>query len=346
MFRMPSVQPIATTLDPAIKSAINGKTKPLGSLGKLETLAFQIARVQQTLTPVLVQPSCIIFAGDHGLTAEGISAYPSEVTAQMVINFMNGGAAINAFCNQHNIELSVVDAAVQQHNFTNWLPNTRKVMNGTNNAKITCAMNERELQACFEHGFDEVLSKEDTNLFIFGEMGIGNTASAALIMALLTDISIEKCTGRGTGLDDLGLRHKISILSETCTRHKKYAGDPLKTLMAVGGCEINMMCGAAIQAAALGKLILVDGFIATAAILAASKIEPNILEYCVFAHQSDEQGHKLMLEHLRADPLLQLGLRLGEGSGAAIAYPLLESAVRFLNEMATFESAQISDSTS
>lgn len=344
MIRMPLIQEIDTTLDGQIQMAIDQKTKPLGALGKLEKIAFQIAQVQRTLNPVLTHPSCIVFAGDHGITAESVSAYPAEVTTQMVMNFIRGGAAINVFCKQHNIELSVVDSAVQGKLQSCDALINFNVMPGTANAHKGLAMNKTQLSACFQHGFNIVEQKEISNFMMFGEMGIGNTTSAALIMGLLTDIPIEDCVGRGTGLDDFALNHKLHIIQETLQRHESTRGKPLDVLQAVGGCEINMMCAAMLQAAADKKVILVDGFIATAAALAASKINPHVLGYCIFAHQSDESGHRHMLEHLQAEPVLKLDLRLGEGSGAALAYPLIQSAVLFLNDMATFASASVSTS--
>lgn len=339
------IRPLKGDLDNQITDTINNKTKPLGALGQLERTAFQLAKIQGTNKPSLHNPCCFVFAGDHGLTEEGVSAYPQAVTAQMVENFLNGGAAISVFCKQHDIELTIVDASVNADLPEHPLLVNRKIKHATNNCLHKAAMTPNEMGECLVAGaelIDSNLGEADSDLFIFGEMGIGNTASASLLTHFLTDLSLSQITGRGTGLDDNGLANKLAVLEKVASVHEAAKGNPWTSLAAVGGCEIAMMCGAMLSAAEHGKAILVDGFIASAALLVASKINPAIRDYCIFAHQSDEQGHKALLNYLKATPLLKLNMRLGEGSGAALALPLVQSAIAFINEMASFESAQVS----
>ena len=327
-----------------LQHLIDHKTKPPGSLGRLETLALQIGRVQFTTSPQLQNPAMLVFAGDHGITAEGVSPYPSEVTAQMVLNFLGGGAAINVFCRQHGIVLKVVDAGVASD-----LPEhpelvQAKVRRGTRNFLHESALTLKENEEALERGAALVREFRDSgsNVIGFGEMGIGNTSAAAVLMQRLTGIPLKDCVGRGTGLDDAGLSRKCEVLGNALARHADI-NEPLEVLATFGGCEIAMMTGAMLEAAQSRMLLLIDGFIATSAFLVAFRMHPEIRDYAVFAHQSDEQGHRRMLEFLQAEPLLNLGMRLGEGTGAAVAFPLVQSAVAFLNEMASFESAGVSD---
>ncbi len=339
-----NIPPLSDERTTELQHRIDRKTKPPGSLGRLETLALQIGRIQGTTSPQLQNPAMLVFAGDHGITAEGVSPYPSEVTAQMVLNFLGGGAAINVFCRQHGIVLKVVDAGVASD-----LPEhpelvQAKVRPGTRNFLHEPALTAEEVTTALERGAALVRELRDSgsNVIGFGEMGIGNTSVAAALMQRLTGIPIADCVGRGTGLDDAGLAKKCEVLGNALERHAK-AREPLEVLATFGGCEIAMMTGAMLEAAQSGMLLLVDGFIATAAFLVAFQMHPEILDYAVFAHQSDEQGHRRLLEFLRAEPLLKLGMRLGEGTGAALALPLAQSAVAFLNEMSSFESAAVSD---
>ena len=324
----------------ALRRRIDSKTKPLGSLGRLEALALQLGLVLGSEAPQLEQPQVIVFAGDHGLAARGVSAYPSDVTWQMVENFLAGGAAVSVLARQHGLNLTVVDAGVR-HDFA---PRpgllNRKIGPGTADASAQPAMSAEECTAATESG-REVVRSLPGNVVLLGEMGIGNTSSAALLLSRLTGEPIERCTGRGTGLDDPALQRKVTILREVLARHAN-ADTPLQALAALGGFEIAMMVGAVLQAALERRVIVVDGFIAGSAVLVAQALRPAVTQRCVFAHQSDEAGHALMLEHLGAEPLLRLSLRLGEGSGAALAWPLLESACRILREMASFESAGVS----
>ncbi len=341
-YTLPSIPDLNdATLAVRLQHVIDHKTKPLGSLGLLEKLAMQLGAIQGTERPVLVQPQVIVFAGDHGLAARGVSAYPSDVTWQMVENFLAGGAAVSVLARQHSLSLTVVDAGVR-HEFA---PRpglvVRKIAPGTADMFQGPAMSADECAAAMEAGAGVVRSLPG-NAVIFGEMGIGNTSSAALILSRLSGQPIERCAGRGTGLDDAALQRKVEVLRGVLARHAEVQ-DPLAVLAALGGFEIAQMVGAVLQAAAERRIILVDGFIVSSAVLIASRLQPNVLQRCVFAHQSDESGHRLMLDQLNAQPLLSLGLRLGEGSGAALAWPLLVSACRILEEMASFESAGVSN---
>ncbi|MBC7731233.1 MAG: nicotinate-nucleotide--dimethylbenzimidazole phosphoribosyltransferase [Bacteriovorax sp.] len=331
-------------LQERLQQRLDQLTKPRGSLGRLEALALQVGLIQQTDVPQLHAPQLVVFAADHGLTAQGVSAYPSEVTAQMVENFLAGGAAVSVLARQHGLALTVVDAGVR-HDFA---PRdgllVRKVAAGTADASLGPAMSAAQCAQAIKHGRDVVRGLPG-NVLLLGEMGIGNTSSAALLLARLGGFEIDACVGRGTGLNDAGLAHKLAVLRGVLALHAA-SHEPLQALAALGGFEIAMMAGAALQAAQERRVIVVDGFIVGAAILVAARLDPALLGCCVFSHCGDEAGHALLLRHLGAQPLLQLGLRLGEGSGAALAWPLLDSAVRLLNQMASFESAGVSTRTS
>lgn len=331
----------------ALLHKINHKTKPQGALGTLELLALQIGLVQNTLSPQLTRPCMLVFAADHGIASIGVSPYPQSVTAQMVRNFLNGGAAINVFTKQHHFELCVIDAGVNDRFEANTNLIDAKISLGTANFLYEPAMTRVQCLEAISRGAKITMSEinKGSNILAFGEMGIGNTASASCLMSVLCKLPIEQCVGRGAGLDDEGLQRKIAILKQAINHHALQDDDPFKALITFGGFEINMIVGGMLMAAERGVLIIIDGFITTAALLVAVKIQPNIIDYCIFAHCSDESGHRLMLQYLNAEPLLNLGLRLGEGSGAVLAYPLIVSAVGFLNEMASFESAGVSEKT-
>jgi nicotinate-nucleotide--dimethylbenzimidazole phosphoribosyltransferase len=328
-------------LSAALDRAINNKTKPLGSLGMLETLAKQIGLIQNTTAPAITEPAILVFAGDHGVVAEGVSAYSQDVTWQMVENFLAQGAAINVFAKQNNIALHVVDAGVN-HDFG---PRDglldRKVAPGTRNFAQEPAMTAQQCAAALERGM-ALAADVPGNVVGFGEMGIGNTTAAAALMHKLTGMPVAQCVGAGTGLSSEGVQHKQRVIETAVEKHAAIT-EPLDVLATFGGLEIAMMAGAMLKAAERRKVLVIDGFIVTSALLVAAKIQPAILDYCVFAHCSDESGHRRMLDHLGANPLLQLGLRLGEGTGGALALPLLHAAVNFVNQMATFESAQVSE---
>ena len=339
----PVIPPLAMHLEAELRARIDHKTKPLGSLGRLEELALRCGLMQGTLAPELRAPVVLVFAGDHGLTAEGVSPFPSAVTVQMVHNFLAGGAAINVFARQHGLALRVVDAGVAGELPAHPKLLARKVRAGTRNALHEPALTAVEVEQCLARGAQIVdeLAAAGTNVLLFGEMGIGNTSAAALLVSALTDEPLDGCVGRGAGHDDAGLARKRAVLARVLARHQD-ASEPLAALTAFGGCEIAMMTGAMLASAARRMVIVVDGFIVTAALLVAARLRPAVLDYCVFAHSSAEAGHKRALAALDAKPLLDLGLRLGEGTGAALAWPLLVSAVGFLREMATFESAGVS----
>lgn len=324
-----------------LQQRIDRKTKPLGALGRLEALAVQVGLIQQTEAPRWVAPQLIVFAGDHGLAARGVSAYPSDVTWQMVENFLAGGAAVSVLARQHALALTVVDAGVR-HNFA---PRpgllVRKIAPGTADATQGMAMTETQCLAAIRMG-REVVEGLPGNVVLLGEMGIGNTSAAALLLARLTGTELSLCVGRGTGLDDAGLARKLAVLAEVMQRHAAVS-EPLQALAAFGGFEIAGLVGAVLQAASERRTVVVDGFITGAAVLVASQLVPAVLGYCVWSHRSAESGHGVMIRHLGAQPLLDLDLRLGEGSGAALAWPLLVSAVDVLNDMASFESAGVSD---
>jgi nicotinate-nucleotide--dimethylbenzimidazole phosphoribosyltransferase len=326
-----------------LDQAINNKTKPPGSLGALETLAKKVGLIQSTIHPTLKEPSILVFAADHGIVEENISAYPQSVTWQMVENFLARGAAINVFARQNGIRLQVVDAGVN-HEFgvRDDLLN-KKIAFGTQNFAKTAAMSRAQCERALEHGKD-LVSTLSGNVLGFGEMGIGNTTAAAALMHKVTGLPLAECVGAGTGLDNQGILHKQQVIAAAVAKHGELP-DPLDVLAHFGGFEIAMMVGAMLAAAERRMVLLIDGFIVTSALLIAAEIQPAILDYCVFSHCSDESGHKRMLAYLEATPLLQLNLRLGEGTGAALAYPLLQAAVNFLVEMATFESAQVSEKT-
>ena len=340
------IPPVSSNINVDLKKKIDGKTKPPGSLGRLETLALQCGRIQNSLNPELVNPTILVFAGDHGITEEGVSPYPQEVTAQMVINFLNGGAAINIFCLQNNISLHVVDAGVKTD-----FPEGTELINanigrGTKNFCKEAAMSLDECEMAIEKGAElsRTVPVSTCNVIGFGEMGIGNTSSAAALTQRFTGLPVENCVGKGTGLDDSGLAQKQNIIRQALEKHAEIK-EPQALLATFGGFEIAMMVGAMLESAVLKRIILIDGFIAAAAFLAASRIVPEIQQYAVFTHQSDEQGHAEILKYLQAEPLILLGMRLGEGTGAAVAFPILQSAVSFLKHMASFESAGVSGRT-
>ena len=328
----------------ALIQKINTKTKPVGALGLLENIAIQVGLIQSTLTPVIKNPTLIVFAGDHGITEEGVSAYPKEVTTQMVYNFLNGGAAINVFCRQHNIALKIVDAGVDA-NFENSESLIHaKIRKGTSNILKSPAMTIEECNMAINKGAEIIINEHNKgcNTIAFGEMGIGNTSSAALLMSQYCGIPIEQCVGKGTGHKKEGLKKKIAILQQALKTHDSN-NDPKIILSVFGGFEIAMITGAMLKASELNMVILIDGFIISSALLAAYQLNKNILKNCIFCHTSNERGHRLMLKYFKAKPVLDLNLRLGEGTGAAIAFPIIQSSVNFLNEMSSFETAGVSN---
>jgi len=328
------------SLSAQLQHLLDNKTKPLGSLGRLESLAHQLGLIQATRAPTLQQPQMLVCAGDHGLAARGVSAYPSDVTWQMVENFLAGGAAVSVLSRQHGIALTVADCGVR-HDFAP-RPGLAmcKVAPGTADSLMGPAMTEAECEQAVRNGL-QLVKGLPGNALLIGEMGIGNTSAASLLLSRLAGLDVAKVTGAGTGLDDEGIRRKTEVLRAVLAQHPD-ATTPWQALQAFGGFEIATLVGAVWQAAAERRVVVVDGFIASSAVLVASRLQPAVLGYCVFAHRSGERGHARMLEALDAQPLLDMGLRLGEGSGAALAWPMLASACAILNEMASFESAGVS----
>ncbi|MES2872667.1 MAG: nicotinate-nucleotide--dimethylbenzimidazole phosphoribosyltransferase [Bacteroidota bacterium] len=331
-------------LSERLKYKIDNKTKPLGALGVLERLAHQIGKVFGSTEPKITEPTLLVFAADHGIAQHGVSAYPQEVTRQMVTNFLEGGAAINVFCKQNGIALQIIDAGVNYDFAPNTLIIDCKIARGTQSFLYGPAMSADELHLCLRKGAEVVkrLKNKGCNTVAFGEMGIGNTSSASLLMNVLCGVPLKDCVGKGTGVDEKQLDEKYRVLKAAVDN---FSGEPeIYQLMAYfGGFEILQIAGAILEARTQNMLVLVDGFICTAAYLCAFKIDPEVKSNAVFCHQSDELGHRLLLKYLNAEPLLQLGMRLGEGTGCALAFPLIKSATGFLNEMASFESAAISN---
>lgn len=328
-------------LAPTLRHKIDRKTVPQGALGRLAALAERLGLILGSAEPQLEQPQLLVFAADHGIAARGVSAYPSDVTAQMVGNFLAGGAAVSVLARQHGIAQTVVDCGVR----ADFAPAPglliRKIAPGTADISAGPAMNAAQCAQAVTNGM-QALRALPGNALLLGEMGIGNTSPASCLAARLGDIDVAEVTGAGTGLDAEGIARKTAVLREALAANQG-ATEPLAALEALGGFEIATMVGSVLQAAAERRVIVVDGFIASSAVLVAVRLAPPVLQRCVFAHRSDERGHARLLQLLGAEPLIDLGLRVGEGSGAALAWPLLESACRILNEMASFESAGVSD---
>lgn len=337
--------PVSDLDDPALRdtlqTTLDRKTKPVGSLGRLEGIALRIGLILRTAAPVLESPQMLVCAGDHGLVKRGVSAYPQDVTWQMVENYLAGGAAVSVIARQNGIALSVADCGVA-HDFA---PRdqllVRKVGYGTADCTQGPAMTDDQCALAIRNG-QTLVEALPGNALMMGEMGIGNTSAASLILARLCQIDIAACTGAGTGLNNAGVLRKTNILRQALAAHPE-ATAPLDVLAAFGGFEMATMVGAMLQAAAENRVILVDGFIVTAALMVAARVEPRVLQRCIFAHRSGEPGHQFMLDALGAKPLLDWGMRLGEGSGAAVAWPLLQSACTVLRDMASFDSAGVSD---
>ena len=338
-----------------LQHKIDQKTKPLGALGRLESLALQIGLIQRSLSPQIVNPHVLVCAGDHGAAKAGVSAFPQEVTWQMVENFLAGGAAINVLAKQAGMTLVVADAGVA-HEFgaRDKLVDAKVGAGGTANYLEGAAMSEAECATAMANGakLAREFSTAGCNVLAFGEMGIGNTAAASLITHCITGLPLADCVGRGTGLDDAGLDRKRVLLTQALSAwaerpapRASSGGDALRVLARFGGFEIAMLAGAMLAAAEARMTLLIDGFIVTSALLVATQVSPAILDYCVYAHCSNEAGHRRQLDWLKGRPLLDLGLRLGEGTGAALALPLLNAACAFMNEMASFESAGVSEKT-
>jgi nicotinate-nucleotide--dimethylbenzimidazole phosphoribosyltransferase len=335
---------LAYKLAPALRLRLDQKTKPRGSLGRLEEIALRLGLMQGTTRPRLEEPVVLVFAGDHGLAREGVSPFPPEVTSQMVANFLTGGAGINVFARLSHLPVRVIDAGVAAE-----LPDhpnliKLKVRFGTRNALHEPALTAEEVDSCLEGGASVVRSvaRHGTNAILPGEMGIGNTSAAALISSALLGIPLVECVGAGAGLDAAGVVRKLEILARVQARHPG-VDTPREALAAFGGCEIAMMTGAMLEAASRRMLVMIDGIIATVAFLAAVRLDSAVRDYALFSHFSGDGPHAKLVQALDGHPLLDLGLRLGEATGAALAWPIVRAAVAFLDEMATFESAGVSE---
>ena len=343
------ITPTDKTLIPSIQEKIDNLNKPKGSLGRLESLALQVALIQQTLSPKLSHPCHILFGGDHGIEREGVSLSPREVTWQQMKNYDRGGGGVNVFCRQHGFKLRIVDVGVDYDFDHGAYPHIidRKVAHGTRNFLYEPAMSEAEWLKALEVGAEQVdaCANEGCNIICFGEMGIGNTSPSSILMHLFENIPLKQCVGCGSGLNSEGVRHKLDVLRRAvensgftplnCTE------DASATIRYFVGFEMAAAIGGMLRAAERRLVILVDGFIMTACMLAASKIDKAVTDYAVYGHCGDEGGHRLMLDEMGANPLLNLGLRLGEGTGALVAYPIVQSAVAMLNEMDNFSHAEI-----
>ncbi len=338
-------KPDAALLD-AIRHKIDNLNKPKGSLGRLEDLAMQICLIQQTLTPKLNNPCHLLFGGDHGIEREKVSVSPREITWQQMLNFAKGGGGVNMFCRQHGFKLYLVDVGVDYdlsncHEIYN-----RKIAPGTANFIDGPAMSEEQYRQALDVGaeFVDKCHADGCNIVCVGEMGIANTSPSSVWMSLFGDIPLDECIGAGAGLDNAGIKHKSDVLNRAVDRFIYTTGGKADTdtlIRYFGGFEMVSAVGAMLRAAELGLIVLVDGFIMTACALAAVRLYPEAKEYMIFGHVGDENGHRRLLDLLGAQPLLNLGLRLGEGTGALCAYPIVESAVRMINEMNNFDNAHI-----
>jgi nicotinate-nucleotide--dimethylbenzimidazole phosphoribosyltransferase len=341
-FTAPTIAPVDQSLKPALRAVLDGKAKPLGSLGRIEDLAVQIGLIQGRLDPVIDRTQLLVFAGDHGLNEEGVSAYPSAVTAAMVGVFLSGRASVNAFARAADVDVQVIDAGVAVDLAPHPDLTSAKVRAGTRNAAREPALSWAETAKALSKGVElaEAAAQNGADILILGEMGIGNSASSALIMHRLAPAPLDACIGAGAGHDEPGLARKTAVLRRAAERTD--VSHPLEVLSEFGGCEIAMMAGAVLGAAARRRVVIIDGFISTAAALTAIRFRPEALDYCVFAHLSDEQGHRIMLNALGVRPLFDLGLRLGEGSGGVLAAPLVRAAARLLTDTASLEEVMAS----
>jgi len=330
----------------AVIDKINNLNKPLGSMGRLEDLALQICLVQQTLEPRLLAPCHLLYGADHGIEREGVSVSPREVTWQQMINFTKGGGGVNMFCRQHGFCLYIIDAGVD-HDLTEYKEIlNRKIAFGTQNFLHAPAMTVEQYGQALSLGGEmaDICHNNDSNIISIGEMGIGNTSPSSVWMHLLGGVPLDECVGAGAGLDARGIRHKLDVLAHAVGNFRRAAAEkdsPQTVIRWFGGFEMVAAIGSMLRAAELGMIVLVDGFIMTACALAASKLCPAALDYMVFCHCGDEAGHRWLLELMGVRPLLSLGLRLGEGTGALCAFPLVDSAVRMINEMNNFSNASV-----
>ena len=332
------IQPVDKSLKGAIQEKIDNLNKPKGALGRLEELAMQVCLIQQTLEPSLAHPCHLLLGGDHGIEREGVSASPREVTWQQMINFTHGGGGVNMFCRQHGFKLRIVDVGVDYDlSSVDGIIN-RKIARGTRNFLYEPAMTEEEYNQTIQVGCDLVddCVAEGCKVLCIGEMGIANTSPSSIWMHLFGDIPLKDCIGAGSGLNSPGIQHKYDVLSRAVANFKD--GDAIRYF---GGFEMVAAIGAMLRAAEQHLVVLVDGFIMTACALAAIRLYPDAQDYMIFTHCGDESGHQMMLDIIDAKPILNLGLRLGEGTGALCAFPIIDSAIRMVNEMNNFENAKI-----
>ena len=329
----------------AIQEKIDNLNKPKGSLGRLEELAMQICLIQQTLEPSLAHPCHLLLGGDHGIEREGVSVSPREITWQQMINFTRGGGGVNMFCRQHGFKLRIVDVGVDYDFSDVDVIIDRKIARGTKNFLYEPAMSEEEFDRAIQIGSDLVddCIAEGCRILSIGEMGIGNTSPSSIWMSIFGDIPLKNCIGAGAGLDNDGIRHKYEVLSKALKNYQASIHQPstISHLTYFGGFEMISAIGVMLRAAEHHLIILIDGFIMTACAIAAIRLYPAAQDYMIFTHCGDESGHKMMLDIVDARPLLHLGLRLGEGTGALCAFPIIDSAVRMMNEMNNFQKARI-----
>lgn len=342
MMKTFDIHPTDKALEPAILTKIDNLNKPKGSLGRLEELALQVCLIQQTLDPSLAHPCHLLLGADHGIEREGVSVSPREVTWQQMINFTRGGGGVNMFCRQHRFKLRIVDVGVDYDLTDVDGVINRKIAHGTKDFLYEPAMTEDEFDRAIQTGsdlVDECIS-EGCRILSIGEMGIGNTSPSSIWMHLFTGIPLADCIGAGAGLDAPGIRHKYEVLSRALANYKS-APSPISPLIYFGGYEMIAAIGAMLRAAENHLVLLIDGFIMTACALAATKLYPASKDYMILTHCGDESGHKMMIGAMGVKALLNLGLRLGEGTGALCAFPIVDSAVRMINEMNNFDNAKI-----
>jgi nicotinate-nucleotide--dimethylbenzimidazole phosphoribosyltransferase len=338
------IENIGEALRPAIQDKIDNLNKPKGSLGVLEDLAMQACLIQQTLTPSLAHPCHLLLGGDHGIECEGVSVSPREVTWQQMINFTRGGGGVNMFCRQHGFKLRIVDVGVDYD--LSQVPGiiNRKIARGTKNFLYEPAMSEKEFDKAIEIGaslVDDCIA-DGCKVLCIGEMGIANTSPSSIWMSLFCDIPLDECIGAGAGLDSPGIRHKREVLRQAVAHSDiPHQTSDIYPLRYFGGFEMIAAIGAMLRAAEQHLIIMIDGFIMTACALAACRLYPAAQSYMVFGHCGDESGHRRMLDAMGAKPLLTLGMRLGEGTGALCAFPILDSAIRMINEMNNFDNGNI-----
>ena len=341
-----SISPLSSELTEALVHKIDNKTKPVGSLGLLERIALKVGRIQNTLTPEIKHPVMFTVAADHGITDEGVSPCPVDITWQQCLNFLKGGGGVNVFSRHAGMDFFLVDAGVK---FT-FEPNPKlidaKVRFGSRNFAKEPALTREECEQALANGaaMVEKVYKNGSNCVAFGEMGIGNTSPASVLLSIFAKLPMDECVGAGSGLDKLGVGHKLHVLKSAVEKHG-VPSDPVDVLATYGGLEIATIAGGMLKAAELGMLVMVDGFITTSALLAAHAINPNVTDYCIFGHQSMEPGHKKMIDFLGGEAVLKLDMRLGEGTGATLALHIVEGAIKFLNEMASFEMASVTNTT-